>query len=101
MRREDAPSSKTILGSIFLPTKRFLAQMRFRPWRGVFLKENGFLESVESAERCCAATLGVYRKFGVTPLVETALEVEEANVGASKPGLGAAEALLRRGLEDE
>jgi hypothetical protein len=86
-------TTTTILGSIFLPTKRFLAQMRFRPWRGVFLKEAGFLESVEEAERCCAATLRVYRAFGVVPLVETAVEVEEEK----QTGLGAVEELLRLG----
>jgi hypothetical protein len=29
-----------LFGSVFLPSKRLLAQMRFRPWNGVFLSED-------------------------------------------------------------
>jgi len=99
-------AAATLVGSVFLPTKRFLAQMRFRPWRGVFLSEEGsggFLDSTESAERRVAAVLRVYARWGVVPLVETALAVDDdeeeggEHEKAKQNSLAAAEALLRRG----
>jgi hypothetical protein len=99
LRRDDVLGERgTILGSIFMPTKRFLAGMRFRPWRGVFLssssaagegqEEEGYLDSVDAAERVTAELLEVYERYRVEPLVETAV-LDEA-------GLAAAEALLQR-----
>lgn len=38
-----------LLGSVLLPTPRLLAQMRFRPWNGVFLSEQ-YLSGVPEAE---------------------------------------------------
>jgi hypothetical protein len=98
LRQDDVLGPQgTILGSVFLPTKRFLAAMRFRPWRGVFLSSSsggggsgsGYLDSVEAAEKCTVALLELYARHGVVPLVETAI--------TDAPGLAAAEALLRRG----
>jgi hypothetical protein len=76
-----------VLGSVFVPTKRFLAQMRFRPWAGVFLGDD-YLGSVEGAREKTGGLLRVYRKYGVLPLVETSVADEGA--------LESAEALLRR-----
>jgi len=121
LRRPDVLGPRgRVLGSVFVPTKRFLAQMRFRPWYGVFLgggggggggraetgeagaggrdervdgkkDEGGFLSSVEAAERATAALLRQYRAHGATPLVETAAGDDDS--------LGRAEALLMRGME--
>ena len=35
-------------GSVFLPSRKLLAQMKFRPWNGVFLSDE-YLGSVEAA----------------------------------------------------
>ncbi len=38
-----------MLGSLLIPSKRLLAQMKFRPWKGVFLSEE-YLSDVEAAD---------------------------------------------------
>ncbi|KAK3270170.1 hypothetical protein CYMTET_21417, partial [Cymbomonas tetramitiformis] len=58
-----------IHGSVFIPSKRFLAQMKFRPWNGVFLSGE-YYSSVENAERITQQVLGIYREYGVVPLME-------------------------------
>ena len=55
---------------------RLLAQMRFRPWSGVFLSSN-FLSDVSKAEKISSELLNVYHKHGVTPLVETSIAKTE------------------------
>lgn len=57
-------------GSVFVPSKQLLAQMRFRPWNGVFLDE-GYLASVDAAEGLTASLLQEYHTAGVVPLVES------------------------------
>ena len=64
-----------LFGSVFLPSKRLLAQMRFRPWNGVFLSEQ-YLGSVEAAETITASVLRLYRAHGVEVLVETAVRTK-------------------------
>jgi hypothetical protein len=62
-----------IYGSVFLPTPRLLAQMRFRPWNGVFLSEE-YLSGVPAAESITRQLLQVYASHGVVPLVESAVK---------------------------
>lgn len=73
---KEAPDWR-IYGSVFVPSKKLLAQMRFRPWNGVFLSEETYLSSVEAAEATTGKLLDVYRKRGVVPLVESAVKTEE------------------------
>lgn len=68
--------SPKIYGSIFYPTRKLLAQMRFRPWNGVYLSPE-YLENVENAKNVTKKVLAVYRAYGVVPLVESALISEE------------------------
>jgi hypothetical protein len=49
--------------------------MRFRPWNGVYLSEE-YLGSVEGAERVTRGLLRLYGRYGVVPLVETAVKAE-------------------------
>eukprot|EP00775_Hariotina_reticulata_P012875 gene12875-13001_t len=64
-----------LLGSLFLPSKRLLAQMKFRPWNGVFLSDE-YLSSVEAAEAITKNLLSVYSDAGVVPLVESAVTTD-------------------------
>jgi hypothetical protein len=59
-------------GSVFLPSKLLLAQMKFRPWNGVFLSDE-YLSSVEAAEAISLQVLGLYRAHNVQVLIETAI----------------------------
>ena len=59
-----------LYGSIFIPSKQFLARFKFRPWRGVFLS-NDFLNSLENS---CLTTKEIYKIYcqnNITPLIET------------------------------
>ena len=61
---------KKLYGSIFIPSKQFLARFKFRPWRGVFLS-NDFLNSLEYS---CLTTKEIYKIYcqnNITPLIET------------------------------
>ena len=49
---------------------RLLAQMKFRPWNGVFLSKE-FLGSVEKAEEITVSILSLYAEHGVIPLLES------------------------------
>ncbi|KAK9827026.1 hypothetical protein WJX74_003917 [Apatococcus lobatus] len=66
-------SSVQVLGSVFLPSKKLLAQMKFRPWNGVFLSKD-FLSSVEKAEEITVQILSVYAQHGVLPLLESNIQ---------------------------
>ena len=55
---------------------RLLAQMRFRPWNGVFLSSD-YLSDVSKAEDITGDLLVVYNRYGVTPLVETSIAKTE------------------------
>lgn len=58
------------------PSCRLLAQMRFRPWVGVFLSER-YLGSVDAAEAITREVVGLYAEYGVAVLVESAVRTEE------------------------
>ena len=51
---------------------RLLAQMRFRPWNGVFLS-SAYLSDVSKAVKITEELLDVYHEHGVTPMVETSI----------------------------
>ena len=84
-----------LYGSIFVPSRRLLAQMKFRPWNGVFLSDE-YLCGVEAAEAITKAVVAEYHACGVEVLVETALrsEIEWAHAAAlmrpPEPSLAAA-----------
>lgn len=65
-----------VFGSIFLPTPQLLAQMKFRPWNGVFLSDR-YLGGVAEAEKISREILDTYREFGVIPLVESRVQKRE------------------------
>ena len=60
-----------ICGSIFLPTKKLIAQQKFRPWNGVFLSEE-FLDSssTHNARGIVVQMMRLYQDFGCEILVE-------------------------------
>ena len=60
-----------IIGSLLIPSRRLLAQMKFRPWSGVILGAD-YLSSVDAADAITREIVAVYAKHGVEPLIETA-----------------------------
>ena len=77
-----------VYGSVLVPSARLLAQLRFRPWRGVLLSQQ-FLGSVLGAEAAMLEVLQVYRRHGVVPLVESGVGGErELQQAERQLGLG-------------
>merc|ERR1712129_659737 len=58
-----------ICGSIFLPTKKLIAQQKFRPWNGVFLNEE-FLGSEIKAKGIVLEMISLYNEFECELLIE-------------------------------
>ncbi|CAJ1936417.1 unnamed protein product [Cylindrotheca closterium] len=58
-----------ICGSIFLPTKRLISQQKFRPWNGVFLKEE-FLGSEDGAKSIVLEMMKLYEIYDCEILIE-------------------------------
>ena len=58
-----------IAGSLFLPTKKLIAQQKFRPWNGVFLSTQ-FLKGPEEASAIVSDIIRVYKSNNVELLWE-------------------------------
>jgi len=58
-----------IYGSVFIPSKQFLNQFRFRPWNGVFLSDS-FLNSLEYANKVTKNILIFYNSNEIIPVIE-------------------------------
>ena len=65
----DSATSFTIAGSIFLPTKKLIAQQKFRPWSGVFLSDE-FLENEDGARGIVLQLIKLYQEAGAELLIE-------------------------------
>tara|TARA_Y100000589_G_C27194309_1_gene646089 strand:- start:335 stop:1162 length:828 start_codon:yes stop_codon:yes gene_type:complete len=66
----DIENSVKIYGSVFIPSKQFLARFKFRPWRGVFLS-NDYLNSIDKSIDITKGLLSIYLKNNIFPLIET------------------------------
>lgn len=69
IRKQSGDFEIDIAGSLFLPTKKLIAQQKFRPWNGVFLSEE-FLKGPEEATAVISEIIKVYRTNNVEMLWE-------------------------------
>ncbi len=60
----------SIYGSLFVPTKQFLARFNFRPWKSVFLS-NEYLSSLDYADEITKDIAEIYSINNIFPLIET------------------------------
>ena len=65
-----------IYGSLFIPSRQFLARFKFRPWKGVYLS-NKYLNSLEQSGKITKKIVDFYLKNSIIPLVETELSTEK------------------------
>tara|TARA_Y100001978_G_scaffold200306_1_gene216320 strand:+ start:291 stop:1109 length:819 start_codon:yes stop_codon:yes gene_type:complete len=70
-----------IYGSLFIPSKQFLARFKFRPWRGVLLS-NKYLNSLEESGEITKKLLDFYLNNSIIPLIETELYTEKQFIEA-------------------
>ena len=66
----------SIYGSLFIPSKQFLARFKFRPWRGVFLSKE-YLNYLEKSYDITKKIINFYLINSIIPLVETDLSTEK------------------------
>jgi len=59
-----------MFGSLFIPSKQFIARFKFRPWKGVYISEN-FLYSLESYYAFTRDLISFYKKNNIIPVIET------------------------------
>jgi len=57
-------------GSLFIPSKQFLARFKFRPWRGVYLS-NDYLDSIEVSKNITKKIIDIYLENNIIPLIES------------------------------
>ena len=65
-----------VYGSLFIPSKQFLARFKFRPWRGVYLS-NKYLNSLEESSKITKKIIDFYLSNSIIPLVESELCTEK------------------------
>jgi hypothetical protein len=67
--KEENYDDISIAGSLFLPTKKLIAQQKFRPWNGVFLSQE-FLSGPEHATAIVSEMIKIYIKNNIELLWE-------------------------------
>lgn len=65
-----------IYGSLFIPSKQFLARFKYRPWRGVYLS-NKYLNSLEESGKITHKIIDFYLNNSIIPLVESELSTDK------------------------
>ena len=66
----------SLFGSIIIPSKRFLARFKYRPWKGVYCSQE-FLESVDFANNLIIRLLETYMHNQICPIIETNISTED------------------------
>ena len=68
-------TSICLFGSVLIPSKQFLARLKYRPWKGVYCSRE-FLESVDFANNLILKLLETYRHNKISPIIETNISTE-------------------------
>ena len=59
-----------LFGSLFIPSKQFIARFKFRPWKGVHISEK-YLYSLEDFYTFTRDLVSFYKNNNITPIIET------------------------------
>ncbi len=59
-----------LFGSLFIPSKQFIARFKFRPWKEVHISEK-FLYSLENFFGFTRDLVSFYKKNNITPIIES------------------------------
>ena len=60
----------SLFGSVLIPSSKFIASFKFRPWKGVYCSKD-FLESFDYAKEIVSSLLYVYKTNQISPVIET------------------------------
>ena len=59
-----------LFGSLFIPSKQFIARFKFRPWKEVYISEK-FLYALDDFFDFTKDLVGFYEKNNITPVIES------------------------------
>ena len=59
-----------LFGSLFIPSKQFIARFKFRPWKGVHISEK-CLSSLDDFYGFTNDLVSFYKKHNITPVIES------------------------------
>ncbi|MBO8233935.1 hypothetical protein HA151_05315 [Prochlorococcus marinus XMU1419] len=59
-----------LFGSLFIPSKQFIARFKFRPWKEVYISEK-CLYSLENFFEFTSDLVSFYKKNNITPVIES------------------------------
>ena len=59
-----------LFGSLFIPSKQFIARCKFRPWKEVHISEK-FLNSLDKFFDFTSDLVSFYKNNNITPLIES------------------------------
>ena len=59
-----------LFGSLFIPSKQFIARFKFRPWKEVYISEK-YLDSLENFFDFTSDLVSFYKKNNITPVIES------------------------------
>jgi len=69
--KENAEYKKlNLFGSLFIPSKQFIARFKFRPWKEVYISEK-CLYDLENFFDFTNNLVSFYRKNNITPVIES------------------------------
>ncbi len=59
-----------LYGSLLIPSKQFISRFKFRPWKGVYIKDN-YLNSLEDFNTFTKDLIQIYLNNNICPVIET------------------------------
>jgi hypothetical protein len=59
-----------LFGSLFIPSKQFIARFKFRPWKEVYISEK-YLNALENFFDFTKDLVGFYKNNNITPVIES------------------------------
>jgi len=59
-----------LFGSLFIPSKQFIARFKFRPWKEVYISEK-YLFALENFFDFTKDLVSFYKKNNITPVIES------------------------------
>ena len=59
-----------LFGSLFIPSKQFIARFKFRPWKEVYISKK-FLYDLENYFDFTNDLVSFYKKNNITPVIES------------------------------
>ena len=65
-----------LFGSLFIPSKQFIARFKYRPWKGVYISEK-CLHSLEDFYAFTRDLVCFYKNNNITPLIESDFSTSE------------------------